>query len=362
MRILLLADLHFGAIKDAKYVKSIWDDIILKEIISNKTDLVVILGDYFDRLFATNDDLISLPIECMDTLVRACKNTKIRIIYGTESHEMNQYNLFNHFMNHGDIRIIRHHCEETINGKSILYLPEEYVQDKQIEYADTLYAKKYDYIFGHGIIVEGMPPIVGMSKPKSKEKQVPRFKVKELSEHSKITVFGHYHIHTDIDNVHYVGSLFRWKFGEDTPKGYTIIEDCEFKFIENKEAWPFITYEFQDDDVSTISQKIAKIKEKHADIFESGHGKIRFIFKSDNPSFYENLRTTLMQDKMISSMIKTEVETRVETDDGLEDEFEFVLDKSIPPIDKISRLIHITKGFDFNNELLQQYLYGEIEL
>ena len=51
MKILLLADLHIGAIKDENYVYSIIQNIIDKEIGTDKCDALIILGDYFDRLF-----------------------------------------------------------------------------------------------------------------------------------------------------------------------------------------------------------------------------------------------------------------------------------------------------------------------
>ena len=98
MRMLLIADLHVGSIKDNDYVYRVITDIIEKEVIFTKTDAVVILGDYFDRLFKVNEEYVSCAINIMSFLIRACSRsgTKIRIVYGTESHEMNQYKLFNY--------------------------------------------------------------------------------------------------------------------------------------------------------------------------------------------------------------------------------------------------------------------------
>lgn len=373
MRILLIADLHIGSIKDIPYFYNVTTDIIEKEVIFTKTDLVLFLGDYFDKLFKVNEEYVSLAINIMSYLIRACKrsNTKIRMIYGTESHEMNQYKLFNYHITSSDvdIKIIDTVTEENINGSNILYIPEEYIDNKHKYYNDYLYSNKhYDYIFGHGIIEDGMPSIISYSSNKSDEKQVPRFKSGELSAVSDITVFGHYHVYTDMgNNVYYLGSLFRNSFGEEDPKGYGIIEDKEFKFIENKEAYVFKTYEFDSNSEiyngsDDIMKEISKIKKENEEIFNGDkHGRIRVIFKTpDNvdPSFRENLKTILFNDKYISPLIKENSNDLVSElkEDNEDDEFDFILDPSLPVTDKIHR--YITKLFDepMSIETLEKYI------
>ena len=82
MRFLLFADIHIGSIKDTNYVYTVLTNIIDKELIFNHTDAVFILGDYFDRLFKVNEEYVSLAINVMSYLRRACarSKTKIRII------------------------------------------------------------------------------------------------------------------------------------------------------------------------------------------------------------------------------------------------------------------------------------------
>lgn len=373
MRMLLIADLHIGSIKDTSYVYKVTTDIIEKEVIFKHTDVVVFLGDYFDKLFKVNDEYVSLAINIMSYLVRACKrsNTKIRMIYGTESHEMNQYKLFNYHMTSSsiDIRVIDTVTEETIGDKKILYLPEEYIDNKAKYYNDYLYSDKhYNYIFGHGIIEDGMPSIISYSANKSDEKQVPRFKSGELSNVANITVFGHYHTHVDMhNNVYYLGSLFRDSFGEEEPKLYGIIEDDKIEFIENKEAYIYKTYEFApNSDIyngsDNIMNTIKEIKKENKEIFTGEkQGRIRLVFRtpeSIDPTFRENLKTLLFNDKYISPLIKeqtaTELNTEVEEEDT--DEYDFILDNSLPIIDKIHQ--YIVKEFDdpMSIETLEKYL------
>ena len=360
MRLLLFADIHIGSIKDTIYIYNVVTDIIEKEVVLKKTDVVVILGDYFHRLFKVNEEYVACAINIMSYLIRACQRsgTKIRIIYGTESHEMGQYKLFNyHFTSSNvDIKLFDTVGEEEIDGKRILYVPEEYIDDKHEFYKDTLYSgKQYDYIFGHGMIEDGMPAVISFGGPKSNEKQVPRFKSGEFSEVSKLTVFGHYHCMTNMkNNVYYLGSLFRDSFGEEIPKGYGIIEDHRFIFVENTDAYVFKTYEFDSgskvyESSDNIIREIDKIKKENPNIFNGDkHGKIRIIFKAPenlDSSFKENLKSILFNDKYISPLIKeTSTELIADAKEEVNDEYDFILDNSMAITDKIHR--YISKKYD----------------
>lgn len=370
MRILVFADIHIGSIKDIAYVYNVITDIIEKEVIFKKTDLVVICGDYFHRLFKVNEDFVALSINVMSYLIRACKrnDTKIRIVYGTESHEMNQYRLFNYHMTSEriDMKVYDTVTEEIINGEHFLFIPEEYISGKH-EFYKKYFNKHYDYIFGHGVIEEGMPMVVPYSTGNHDEKQVPRFKSQELGDISDLCIFGHYHCYTDMgDNVYYLGSLFRDSFGEETPKGYGIIEDGKFTFVENKEAYVYKTYEFdQSSEIykssDNILNEIDKIKKENENIFNGNQqGKIRIIFKTPenvDPSFRENLKDILFNDKYISPMIKeTNNEVINEVKEDIDDEYDFILDNSLSIQDKIYR--YMNKQYDdvMSMELLSSYL------
>jgi len=372
MRILLFADIHIGSIKDTTYVYNVITDIIEKEVVLKKTDMVVILGDYFHRLFKVNEEYVSCAINVMTYLIRACKrsNTKIRIIYGTESHEMNQYKLFNyHFTSSNlDIKLFDTCTEETIDGKNILYVPEEYILDKKKFYKKTLYSgKKYDYIFGHGTILDGMPAAMSFSKPNPDEKQVPRFKSGEFSEICTIGVFGHEHRHKHMEGeIYYLGSLFRDSFGEEDPKGYGIIEDDKFTFVENIQAYVFKTYEFNSESNvynsnDDIIREIEKIKQENQNVFNGNqHGKIRIIFNTPeniDSTFKENLKTILFNDKFIAPLIKeSNTELINDAKDEVDDEFEFLLDSSLPINDKIYRYLNKIYENPMSMEELIMYL------
>lgn len=378
MRILLMGDIHIGSIKDTQYVYKTITDIIEKEVIFNKTDMVVILGDYFDRLFKANEEYVSLAINIMSYIVDACKrnNTKLRMIYGTMSHEMDQYKLFNYFfkMNDIDIKLFNTVTEEKINGKKILFIPEEYMMDKYEFYKDYLYSnKKYDYIFGHGMIMEAFPTIlqISHSASKGKEKSVPRFKSGELSKLCKLSIWGHYHIKTKMENVYYLGSLFRNCFGEETDKGYGIIEDDKFIFIKNEKAYIYKTYLFElsssiYENKDNIMKKINKIKNENKEIFNGEIvGKIRLKFKlptSIYSSFKDDLLSIINEDKIFSILIENNNENIEEDDENENTEYDFLLDKNIQIHDKIHSYIQKQYDYDLSINQIKKYIMEPLKI
>lgn len=398
MRILLMADIHIGSIKDIKYFYNTMKDIIDREIMFKKTDVVVILGDYFDRLFKNNEDFTALAINIMSYLVIACtrNNTKIRIIYGTESHEMNQYRLFNfHLISKNvDMKIFETVTEEEIDGKKILYVPEEYIDDKSKHYKKYLYNNNYyDFIFGHGVIEDGMPEIISYGNNKSnKEKHVPRFKSGEFAKISDVCIFGHYHQFTNIcECVFYLGSLFRDSFGEEIDKCYCIISDDDsiknddsysnifpvvdtydcnkykVTFIKNTKAYLLLTLNFDPtSDIylsnDAIINEIHKIKKEYSNLFDGSiAGKIRLKFNTPNnldPKFRETLKSILFDEKFISTTIK-ELNDEIVSELGEDDEDkenDFVLDISLSIIDKIYRFAEKKYEHKITMEKLNKYL------
>lgn len=382
MRMLLLADMHIGAVKDTSYYYNSMTNIIDKEVTFSHCDAVIILGDYFDRLFKVNEEYVALAINVMSYLVRTClkSNTKIRLIYGTESHEMNQYKLFNHFLSSStiDIKLITTCTEEELfPGVNVLYVPEEYIGSKLEFYKDTIYSGKvYDYIFGHGTITEGMPEGVRIARESDNintENKVPHFNAGELSKAAKLVAFGHEHKPWDLENVHYIGSLFRWCFGEEDPKRYAIVEDGKIKFIENKFAYTYKDYTFNEDDPvyessDNLIRAINNIKRENMKLFKDEMmGKIRLIFhlpQNINPTFKEDLKALLFHDKVLSSLIKENItDTVMEDEEVVDEEIQFVIDTSLKIDDKIYNYILKThQDTTMSMKELVKYIHEPLQL
>lgn len=278
---IILSDEHFGVI-DADRLLDEHEKIVISYINTlDSLDFIIITGDFFDHILQLNERHAKNACKFMNELFQIAKkyNSKIRIVYGTESHECNQYTIFKEIDDYHsdvDVRLIRHVCEEELFPEMyVLYLPEEYIYNKS-EYYKEFFTnnKKYHYIFGHGIIQELMSDAsyhITKSTKSSNRAKVPIFNSKELIENCCGEVyFGHYHIHSSIqDKIFYVGSFTRWCFGEEEPKGFYHIEYDDGKyhhtFIENTMAESFNTISYGYDskifnDIDTMNQELDKIE------------------------------------------------------------------------------------------------------
>lgn len=248
-----IADLHMNAIPIENLERELAIFINRLNKMDN-IDLIVFCGDLFHNKIYLNNDWIDLIMRFIHTVVNIAKDRKckIRMVYGTESHDSNQYDIFQIYETYSsvDFRIIKSVEEETLPGDiRILYLPEEYMEDQGTFYK-TYFEKKgfYDYIFGHGVIGEVMT-MVHKKSGKKNRLSVPIFGIKDLSRICKGDVFfGHYHVRSGEDNVHYIGSYSRWQHGEEEDKGFYLFEKSGKKyksdFIVNDLARTYKTYTF----------------------------------------------------------------------------------------------------------------------
>ena len=256
---IIISDIHFGA-TDPDILKRELIEVFLYYLENmKKIDFIIINGDYFDHKIYLNEKASDYSIAFMDKLVNISKKHKcpIRLVYGTESHEVNQYTIFSMYKEDKnlDFKVIYTvNEEELLPDLNVLYLPEEHIYSKPEYYKDYFNNKnKYDYVFGHGVIQEVMTHISrNTSKKESDRKKVPVFSSSELMDICKGQVyFGHYHINTNInDKIFYVGSFSRWVHGEMKEKGFYHItcdtdkEKYTQKFIENYLERKYITYTY----------------------------------------------------------------------------------------------------------------------
>lgn len=251
----VISDVHIGAVEDSRLCKEM-QDIFIHDIYQDKhLNFIIIDGDWFDRKFYLNESSSAVAMILMEAICR--RMVPVRVVYGTSSHDASQYAVFEHAMTaiNPNFKVIYSVCEEELlPGMNVLYIPEEYIEDKKEYYKDYLYSENhYDFIFGHGVIREAMKVAArSVEKQKQRRAKAPVFSSAELANACDgLVLFGHYHINTNIDDkVFYVGSYSRWIHGEEPPKGYykiTMNEDdgtYSFKFIENTMAEPYTTLQY----------------------------------------------------------------------------------------------------------------------
>lgn len=382
---ILIADLH---IKAQDYMQTYNEYKFLEEYLENKTyDFCIILGDFFDRKIYSYEDYIQLSYKYMILLMTHCK--KIRIVYGTKSHENDQYNIFDMATKdiykiapssfNIDYRVIKHvEEEELFPDMQVLYVPEEYILDKNEYYHPFMNHKKYDYVFGHGVIKEVMTNAVKHNEKKStkikNQKKPPIFTTAELNDICKgQTFFGHYHIHTNIDNeVFYVGSFSRFCFGEEEPKGfYEISTDgkkYDFNFIENLVAKKYITkrYGYKDKIFQSEENLIKEINsiEKKKEVANIDY--LRLIFNI--PEDYENSEFAInmihekfkfcndIKIEIVNGYIEKKRQANKEQVKEIFKNYDIIFEKDSPIEDKLSYYIKEKNKKEKSPEEIKKYI------
>lgn len=242
VRIAEIGDLHFG-IRDSE---RLYNELSLFKyfIKNNEIDIVQFNGDYFDRKMNLGEPASLYGVRFFSEVCEICKekNIKIRIIEGTESHDLFQPRIFTNFASDNlDLRFIERAEIEEINGLKILYLPEEYPQDSE-EYYKEFKKQEYNLIFGHGAW-----DFVSFSsmKENGNRKDINTAPVfiwnewKDTVPHGLI-VFGHIHGRNiykvkKTPRIIYPGAFTRWGFDEISPRGFTFIEyDTDKKYFNVK--------------------------------------------------------------------------------------------------------------------------------
>ena len=374
---ILIGDIHFDVIEIERLKYELEESFLSYLNTLEQIDYICILGDYFDHKMYLNNSSIAYCVEFMNKLVSICKkfNAPLRIVYGTESHECNQYKIFNSMFNKDkelNWKIIyQPYEEELLPGLNVLYLPEERIYSKKHYYKDYLCNKnKYDYVFGHGIIQGVVPSNMTMDfkdeddSDNHTKKSAPVFTAKELSYICRGQVyFGHYHVNTNInDKLFYTGSFTRWQHGENSPKGfYHVICDInkdEYKnrFIENYRARKYVTMVYgYNDPVMNSEEALLKELDKCDKLVKSHDVDfIKFEFNipenHPNPQFIVEILNERYRynDNVKTEVVNGYVEKRrninKEKLKNTLDEYGMIFDKSLAIEDKL--FYYIKKKYD----------------
>lgn len=380
----VISDIHVGAFSVDRLheeLKVLFLDRLYKE---PKLDFLVVAGDFFDHKFFLNDKEASVAYIILKEIVELCKekNTVLRFVYGTESHECNQYDILSLLKIYDKVSVIKTVTEEELlPGLNILYLPEEQILDKDEYYKEYFCNKdKYDYVFGHGIVREVMKELcvhIDKVKENKTRKKPPVFNTSELSYICKGQVyFGHYHMNQEYNNkVFSISSFSRWRFGEEERKGYYMLECNTGKekynqtFIENTMADSFKSFSFgYDDEIFDDSIKLKESLDSIDNILKLEPSRhMKFIFNI--PKNAENPESTISYIKeklkykdnikieIVNGYIDEKARIKKEKVDEESSKYSFIFDKSMILEDKISKFIEITYNKEINPKDISEYLY-----
>lgn len=382
----IISDIHIGAM-NASEISQQLDEVFFKTMEKmDKLDFIVVCGDFFDFKLYLNSHHSEVAVRTMNKIYNIAKekNAKVRIIYGTESHESNQYHIFDDLTRRDDVDfkiIYTVQEEELFSDMKVLYLPEEFVLDKREYYSEYFdKEKEYDYIFGHGIIQEVMTNVVRYTDTNKSRAKPPVFTTADLSKMCKgQCFFGHYHIHVDItDSIFYVGSYSRWIYGEEPDKGFFITEKdgdkFGTKFIINDYADKYITKAYgYDNKIFSFEDEFVKEMESVSYIINSdSHTHVRIMVNIPEDLPWANFIIEFLkgrfstEDRVKVNVVNGFIDKKEKADkeqiSEILDKYDFIFNRDMKLEDKCQQFIKIKFNTTLDIERIRNMLYDELKL
>lgn len=371
---IVIADIHSVVVDIPSYENEM--GFLLENIRSiEDLDFMIICGDYFDKKMYLNDERAELAIKYLREIIELCidKKIKLRIVYGTRSHEEDQYKILYNYSCEYVKFIERIESEALFDDLFVLYIPEEFVQDKSEYYKDYLYQGiQYDYIFGHGVIRDIMKKAANTIETSNKYKKVPTFNYGELAGNcSGYVYFGHYHVRTNLhDKVFYVGSYDRLAFDDgDTglPKGFYVTEasgkrerEYSHTFFINPYAKKFTTVSYKNSDSiytdnEKLTQQITSLK-KMVDSDEIDKLRLSFHLPSENAeSTMETIKQLVGTDTRIKIQFIKDSDISTKDEESTEDDTDYLFDDGLLVTEKIKRYIYEKYSVDIEDSIFEKY-------
>lgn len=340
LKVLNITDLHLGLFnKTEKLVSNLINYFTINVKIIKKMDMIVLCGDTFDKLLASNSMEYKLSIKFIAYLVKYCKqyNIKLRILEGTPSHDNKQMEAITELISRDygesfiDYRYITNISIEYIKdfNKHVLYLPDkmaetsEEIEDKISDVLLDNGLSKVDLVFAHGNFKYQLPVKLKSGLSESFFMDICRYYI----------VIGHIHIRSIFKQIIAPGSFDRMEVNNEGPKGGVIltigksIDDSTFEFLDNLEAMRYDTLNYEKINSKDVYRKV----KKHIEI--------------NNLSRYDHLRL-----KVDSNEIFLEVKNRLK-EDGYLIRIEIYKDGK----DKKNNHNIVLDMFEYNKTLLESF-------
>ena len=282
MKYIVTSDDHLGHVKTpTSHIANSFIKHVLCQL-NKDADALFIAGDLFDRLLDLNSKEAQIIIKFINYLLEYCyvNNILLRVLEGTPSHDWQQSQTLVELNEiRGDRKCdLKYHKVLDIEyidriNKYVLYIPDEWTNshsdmERQIKEKLNAYnITKVDIAILHGQFAYQFAgrPYHG-------------FHYREeyfLNLVSGFIHVGHYHVYNPMDRILPNGSLERLAHGEEDPKGYIVVNDDTYTFIENTDAWIYKTLNIT---AATTLERLDKQIAKYP------HGSyIRLLLNKDHP-------------------------------------------------------------------------------
>lgn len=376
----IIADIHWGTLNAKSLFAQLKNNVIDKLMDLPILDFIIINGDYFDTKISLNSEHAKLSLDFMYDILELSnkKNAKVRLIKGTESHDNKQLEILNIFTinQRYNFKIISTvESEYLFDDLKVLYIPEEYVEDKNKYYENYFKETDYDMVFGHGLINE-VAFVASKQESEITMSKAPVFKSNQLFNICKGPIFfGHIHTPQCIkERFFYSGSFSRWCFGEEETKGYYLVsyspDNTKFltEFIENNEAPLYDTINIDigvndKSDTENVEYIISFVK---SIVYQ--HLRLIINIPEDYPnpvlltnminevfSKYTNLKVVINNNRKL--LKKQETDKKINL---LLERYGIIFDKTKSYEEKITEFIKIKYNKNISIERIREYLYQKI--
>ena len=316
------SDIHCGHLRvPTKHIIQSFISSILTE--DNKDlDVIFIAGDLFDRVLDFYSSEVTDIIFFFHYLLEYCYNNDIslRVLEGTNSHDNRQsaklVDINNIRSNPCDLKYFKVLDIEYIERlkKYVLYIPDEWCHDH--DYLEQQIQTKLNQLNIHQVDIAILHGQFNYQLVSLKQKGF-YFKEEYFLPLVKDYIhIGHYHTFSTFDRIIAQGSLDRLTHGQEEDKGYVIVEDGQWKFVINKNAYIFQTLSITNK--TTIQQLDKKIKQYPVQSY------IRLLVSNEHP-FSINFKDLKLRylDYNLSKITKEHISelnknTYIDTENGID--------------------------------------------
>lgn len=377
VRGLVIKDLHFGH----KRTEEMYHELkIVKDYLEqNDVHILNINGDYFDRKLVATEPAIFFAVNFFSELMEICrrKNTKVRIIQGTRSHELNQLTtMFQHYLSDPklDIKMFFEVTEENLMGLDFLYVPEEYLEDPEAYY-QTYKTKHYNVMHGHGTWdFVHFATMLGKDDENEESYEnstngslsAPVFVYEEWKNaiEGGLAIFGHIHKRQSHNNVFYGGSFTAWGYGDRSLKGFSVYtvdtetKKWEFEYHNNDKAPKYevtsVKQLFSGKDLADvtieeiqkiINEQVEKTDNLRVDLGGLSEDKIA-IFKK----FFKDNEKVKIEVRKKRAMLKESVEP------AIYEKYGYILNRELPLDETVKRFMSEEYSTEMTIEKIKELL------
>lgn len=371
VKVMTINDLHFGIDDTPRLYSEL--HIFKEKLAEYKPDILIFVGDYFDSKLSFTDNQSYYAMMFFNEVMMICKenNIIVRMVQGTRSHDLNQLQAFKSHERDKKVnfRIIEALSDEELLGLKILYIPEEYPEDREFyEEFFKQHQGEYDLVAMHGTAecVEGGEI---MAKSVAGRKNVaPVFTVDELLGLLTKRGFvssGHIHQRSNYKNkILYSGAYTRWRFDDTSDRGFTYFEfeddSSKFEFILNSEAPEFKTIRLSEslidpnmpvqDLQKMLDEEVGKTDNLKIDL--AGLSKDKIDILKQHFSNNEKVKIEVSKEKtkdVLNEALDEDIKAKFK-------KYEYITHPSTPLEDRIDKYLKEEKGISLSLELIREIL------